>query len=68
MAKLTRREMHLLKLIYPEGTLAVGLSASAELCRRGYMVRGKKDRYVLTRKGIIAVVASQRQPQRTAST
>ncbi len=66
--KLTPRELRFLKIMYPEGTVAVGLSVGDDLRRRGYIELAKRDRYKLSRKGIIAVFASQRPLPRTGCT
>ncbi len=48
---LTKRQIRFLRLIYPEGTICVGLTIGAELARAGYVERTRADRYTLTQKG-----------------
>ena len=57
MSYLTAREMRFLKVIYPEGTVGVGLTVGAVLHYKGYIEMATRDRYKLSRKGIIAVAA-----------
>lgn len=66
MARLTPREMRFLALIYPEGSISVGLTIGMDLRNRGYLQR-KGDRYVLTRKGMIAVAALSRTQSTSGS-
>lgn len=58
--QLTEREIRFLALMYPNGTVEIGLSIGDSLRRRGFLcVTPKNHRLSLTRKGMIAVVASQ---------
>lgn len=66
--KLTPREMRFLKVMYPEGTVSVGLTVGAVLRHKGYIEMATRDRYRLSRKGVIAVAASQRLVARTGCT
>ena len=54
---LTKRHLRFLRLIYPEGTVCVGLTIGAELARCGYVERTRSDRYTLTEKGRECVAA-----------
>lgn len=56
--KLTAREMRFLSLIYPEGTISVGLTVGYRLQEKGYVREAKEGRLGLTRKGLIAVAAN----------
>jgi hypothetical protein len=66
--KLTPRELRFLKVMYPEGTVSIGLTVGTVLHHKGYLEMAKRDRYKLSRKGIIAVAAAQRQRPRTGCT
>jgi hypothetical protein len=52
---LTKRHLRFLRLIYPEGTVCVGLAIGADLARWGYVERTRTGRYTLTAKGKAAV-------------
>jgi hypothetical protein len=51
-AAISARERHILTLLYPDKTLAIGLSVCADLYRRGMIdIDRRRWRYVLTAKG-----------------
>jgi hypothetical protein len=66
--RLTPRELRFLGLIYPQGSIAAGLSVGNRLHRLGYLTVGRNGRFTISPKGMIAVVASRRKaPKATAA-
>lgn len=57
---LTARERRALTLIYPDKSVAIGLSVYADMSRRGLVMKTPWHRYVLTDAGRAAV---ERQTQ-----
>jgi hypothetical protein len=55
MVKLSRKERHFLALIYPAGTIAVGLEIGEQLYSRGLIKIATFGRYGITPEGARAI-------------
>lgn len=53
--KLTRRQRHFLELLYPDGTIAIGLTVGADLRLMGLVRIAKYGRYGITEAGAQAI-------------
>ena len=50
--KLTARQLRFLRLMYPAGSVCIGLDVGAHMFARGYLVIGRDARYRLSPNGI----------------
>lgn len=55
LARLTRKERRFMAIMYPTGTVAVGLTIGRELYHRGLLLIAKAGRYGLSARGAEAM-------------
>lgn len=55
--KLTQRQFRFLQLMYPTGSVCIGLDVGEHMLDRGYLILGKNERYTLSPAGIKVVEA-----------
>lgn len=59
--KLKPRQLRFLRLMYPAGSVCVGLDVGQHMLARGYLILGRNGRYTLSPAGRAAIEAADKR-------